>query len=248
MDYKVAIVTGGTRGIGYACAKKLLENDYNVYITYAHDEDAANKAVEELRKVSPKVMYGCIDSSNYIDVNDLCAYIKEHFGRLDVLVNNAGILSDSSIFNMDLESSAFDDIININIRGYLLFIREVTKQFMFTQKSGSIINISSVSSIFGNPGQTLYSATKGAINSATITAAKELAPFGIRVNAVAPGFIDTDMLKKIPEAKMKKYLSMIPMQKIGDPEDVANAVSFLASDQSKYITGQILTIDGGLSI
>ena len=193
-------------------------------------------------------MYGCIDSSNPIEVDDLCSYIKERFGRLDVLVNNAGVLSDSSIFNMDLESSEFDDIVNINIKGYLLFIRDVTKQFMFTQKSGSIINISSVSSIFGNPGQTLYSATKGAINSATITAAKELAPFGIRVNAIAPGFIDTGMIKKIPENKLKKYLSMIPLGKIGEVEDVANLVLFLASDTSKYITGQIIPIDGGLSL
>lgn len=248
MDYKFAIVTGGTRGIGLACAKKLLKDGYYVFATYAHSEENAKKAKKQLEKISPLVDVTCVDSSNPIDVHDLLSRIRKIYNRLDVLVNNVGIVKDASIFNMDLETFSFDDIINTNIKGNLLFMREAVKMFMYQQKSGSIINISSVSSIFGNPGQTLYSATKGAINSATITAAKELAPFGIRVNAVAPGFIDTDMLKKIPEAKMKKYLNMIPMQKIGDPEDVANAVSFLASDQSKYITGQILTIDGGLSI
>lgn len=248
MDYKFAIVTGGTRGIGLACAKKLLKDGYYVFATYAHSEETAKKAKKQLEKISPLVDVTCVDSSNPIDVHDLLSRIRKVYNRLDVLVNNVGIVKDASIFNMDLETFSFDDIINTNIKGNLLFMREAVKMFMYQQKSGSIINISSVSSIFGNPGQTLYSATKGAINSATITAAKELAPFGIRVNAVAPGFIDTDMLKKIPEAKMKKYLSMIPMQKIGEPEDVANAVSFLASDQSKYITGQILTIDGGLSI
>ena len=245
MDRKVALVTGGTRGIGFACSQQLAKDGYFVIMTYQKNREAAQEALKTIKNISDGVI-AQIDMNNLDDVKFLFYTIEDENKRLDVLVNNAGITADKSIFNIT-PALDLDEALNVNIKGPLACIHYAAK-IMFTQKSGSIINISSVSATHGNPGQIIYSATKGAINSMTITAAKELSPFGIRVNAVAPGFIKTSMLDEIPEIKLKKITSQIPMGNIGDVQDVSNAISFLASDNSKYITGQILTIDGGLSL
>lgn len=245
MDKKVVLVTGGTKGIGRACSLMFAKENYFVLINYSKDDAAAKALEQEIKSFGGECALLKTDISNLKHVDYMFRTIEEDYGRLDVLVNNAGCLKDVSIFNLqpllDLDTS-----IDVNIKGTIACIHYASK-IMFTQKSGSIINISSVSSILGNPGQTVYSATKGAINAVTLTAAKELAPFGIKVNAVLPGYIKTDMLANIPEAKYRKIENLIPAGHFGMPEDIANAIKFLASDDNKYITGLLLTVDGGLS-
>ncbi len=245
MESKIALVTGGTRGIGLACAKKLAQDGYYVLLNFSKNKENADKALEELKQFGNGELLRA-DLSSSEETKFMFYYIEDTFKKLDVLVNNAGLTKDVSIFNLN-PMQDIDNVLNVNAKGPIACIHYAAK-LMFPQKSGSIINISSVSASFGNPGQIIYSASKGAVNSITLTAAKELAPFGIRVNGVAPGFIETDMIKTIPEAKLKRYLSNIPTGKMGNVEDVANAVSFLVSDNSKYIIGQTLVIDGGLSL
>lgn len=246
MDKKIVLVTGGTKGIGRACSLMFAKENYFVLINYSKDENAAKALEQEIKSFGGECALLKTDISNLKHVDYMFRSIEDDYGRLDILVNNAGYLKDTSIFNLqpllDLDKS-----LDINIKGTIACIHYASK-IMFTQKSGSIINISSISSILGNPGQTIYSATKSAINAITLTTAKELAPFGIRVNAVLPGYIKTDMMSHIPEVKYKKIESLIPIGHFGMPEDVASAIKFLASEDSKYITGALLTVDGGLSI
>ena len=171
--------------------------------------------------------------------------VYKTYGRIDVLVNNAGIVRDEYLLMMKPET--LDKCFDLNVKGYFYCSQQVALK-MFKQKSGVIINMSSVSSKFSLPGQSVYGATKGAVNSMTQTLAKELAGYGIRVNAVAPGFIATEMIEAIPEEKRAEYLKNIPLQRFGTAEDVANVVSALASDSFSYVTGQTLVLDGGLSL
>ena len=182
---------------------------------------------------------------NQKEVSGMFREAFKHFGHIDVLVNNAGVLDDAYL--LMLNSDSLDRSLDINIKGYFYCCQQAALK-MFKQKSGKIVNVSSVSSMLALAGQSVYGATKGAVNSMTATLAKELAPYGIQVNAVAPGFISTEMIDAIPEDKKAEYLKNIPMGRLGTVEEVANVVTMLATDTSSYITGQVIVMDGGLSL
>ena len=232
-----ALITGGTRGIGFACCRLFSDAGYAVTALYSRDEGAARAARESL----PQVDFVRADVANEADVARVFAGIPS----LDVLVNNAGVVDDA--FLLMLSPDSLDRSLNINVKGYFYCAQAATLK-MFKAKKGVIINISSVSSMMALPGQSVYAATKGAINSMTATLARELAPYGIRVNAIAPGFIATDMVANLPEDKIQEYLTQIPLGRLGKVEEVAELAAFLASDEASYITGQTLVIDGGLSL
>lgn len=245
MENKVALVTGASRGIGKAIAVKLAEDGYDVAVNYNSGEAAAMDTVRQIEALGRKAV---AIKANVADVKEVSAMFRtavNTLGKLDLLVNNAGIVDDA--FLLMLKEESLSRCIDINIKGYFFCAQAATLK-MFKAKKGCIINVSSVSSIMGLPGQSVYSATKGAVNSMTATLAKELAPYGIRVNAVAPGFIQTEMVENIPEEKREEYKRIIPLGRIGDTVEVAEAVSFLASDAASYITGQVLVIDGGLAL
>lgn len=241
----VAIVTGASRGIGKACAIKLAKDGYNVVINYSSNEAKALETLNEIKAFGGDGMIYKADVSKSEEVNAMVKDVAKIYGGIDVLVNNAGIVRDELLLTLTKDN--LDKCFDLNVKGYFYMAQAVALK-MFRKKKGVIINMSSVSGHFSLPGQSVYSATKGAVNQMTRTLAKELAPYGIRVNAVAPGFIETEMLDAIPEEKKEEYLKVIPQHKLGTTEDIANVVSFLASDNSKYMTGQILTIDGGLSL
>ncbi len=241
----VAIITGASRGIGKACAIKLAKDGYKVVINYSNNTEAANKVLDEIKAFGGEGMIYKADVSKIDEVKEMIKVIYKEYGEIDVLVNNAGIVRDE--FLLMLNEKNLDDCFNLNVKGYF-YMAQACALKMFKKKHGAIINISSVSGKFALPGQSVYGATKGAVNQMTRTLAKELAPYGIRVNAVAPGFIETEMLNHIPEEKLQEYLNVIPLHKLGNIEDVSELVSFLASDKAKYITGEVITLDGGLSL
>ncbi len=242
---KVAIVTGASRGIGKACAIRLAKDGYTVVINYAHKEAEAQKVLSEIESAGGSGMIYRADVSDLNEVKAMMREVGKTYGQIDVLVNNAGIVRDEYL--LMLNPDTLDQCMNLNVKGYFYCAQQAVLK-MFRKKSGVIINMSSVSGILALAGQSVYSATKGAVNSMTQTMAKELAPYGIRVNAVAPGFIETEMLDALPEEKKKEYLDVIPMHRLGSVEDVAGIVSMLASDTCAYMTGQILTVDGGISL
>ncbi len=242
---KVAIVTGASRGIGKACAIRLAKDGYTVVINYAHKEAEAQKVLSEIESAGGSGMIYRADVSDLNEVKAMMREVGKTYGQIDVLVNNAGIVRDEYL--LMLNPDTLDQCMNLNVKGYFYCAQQAVLK-MFRKKSGAIINMSSVSGILALAGQSVYSATKGAVNSMTQTMAKELAPYGIRVNAVAPGFIETEMLDALPEEKKKEYLDVIPMHRLGSVEDVAGIVSMLASDTCAYMTGQILTVDGGISL
>lgn len=241
----VAIVTGASRGIGKACAIKLAKDGYTVVINYSSNEAKAQETLDEIKAFGGDGMIYKADVSKQEECNAMVREVSKTYGAIDVLVNNAGIVRDELLLTLTKDN--LDKCFDLNVKGYFYMAQAVALK-MFRKKKGVIINMSSVSGHFSLPGQSVYSATKGAVNQMTRTLAKELAPYGIRVNAVAPGFIETEMLDAIPEEKKEEYLKVIPQHKLGTTEDIANVVSFLASENSKYMTGQILTIDGGLSL
>ncbi len=242
---KVAIVTGASRGIGRACAIRLAQDGFTVVINYAHSDAEAQKVLDTVRENGGDGMLCRADVSNVEEVRAMMRDVSKAYGQIDVLVKNAGIVRDEYLLMLTPET--LDRCMDLNVKGYLYCAQQAVLK-MFRKKSGVIINMSSVSGILALPGQCVYSATKGAVNSMTQTMAKELAPYGIRVNAVAPGFIETEMLDALPEEKKKEYLDAIPMHRLGRVEDVAGIVSMLASDTCAYMTGQILTVDGGISL
>lgn len=242
---KVAIVTGASRGIGRACAIRLAQDGYTVVVNYAHSDTEAQKVLDTIRENGGDGMLYRADVSKVEEVRAMMRDVSKAYGQIDVLVNNAGIVKDEYLLMLTPET--LDKCMELNVKGYLYCAQQAVLK-MFRKKSGVIINMSSVSGILALPGQCAYSATKGAVNSMTQTMAKELAPYGIRVNAVAPGFIETEMLDALPEEKKKEYLDAIPMHRLGRVEDVAGIVSMLASDTCAYMTGQILTVDGGISL
>lgn len=242
---KVAIVTGASRGIGRACALRLAEDGMTVVVNYSHSEAAAAEVVEKIKAAGGEALAVRADVSNPAEVKEMFKIVWKTYGQIDVLVNNAGIVRDEYLLMLTEEN--LDACLDLNIKGYLYCAQQAVLK-MFRRKSGVIINMSSVSSKMALAGQTVYSATKGAVNSMTQTMAKELAPYGIRVNAVAPGFIATEMIDALPEDKRAQYLTEVPLGRFGTVEDVAAVVSMLASDGASYMTGQTLVLDGGLSL
>ena len=242
MSEKLALVTGGSRGIGKACALKLAEAGYDVVINYAGNTEAAAKTVEELKAFKVAAEAYKFDVSNQEEVDENIAKIIEKYGRIDILVNNAGITRDDLFIRMD--SDKWNAVINTNLNSAYYVTKPVVK-VMMKQRSGAIVNMSSVVGVSGNIGQANYSAAKAGLIGFTKSLAKELGARNIRVNAVAPGFIATDMTKDL--ANTEEMLKFIPLKRMGTPEDIAAAVKFLTVD-STYVTGQVLEVDGGMII
>ena len=240
---KVAVVTGASRGIGKAIAAKLAEKGALVVINYRSNEEEAIKLVNEIIENGGNAKTYQADVSCYEEAEKLITSVKNEFGSLDILVNNAGITNDMLMLKMSEQD--FDKVINVNLKGTFNCMKHANK-IMLKQRSGKIINISSVVGITGNAGQANYAASKAGIIGLTKSMAKEMATRGITVNAVAPGFIETDMTDVLSEGVKEQILNNIPMKRLGRTEDVANAVAFLASDEANYITGQVINVDGGM--
>ncbi|HEO8422536.1 3-oxoacyl-[acyl-carrier-protein] reductase [Niallia sp. FSL W8-0635] len=240
---KVAVVTGASRGIGKSIAIELAKQGADVVVNYAGSVDRANEVVKEIESLGRKAMSIQCDVSDSESVNAMMKEALEAFGSIDILVNNAGITRDNLLMRM--KDSEWDDVINTNLKGVFLCTKAVTRPMM-KQRKGRIINITSIVGVTGNPGQANYVAAKAGVIGFTKTTAKELAQRNITVNAIAPGFITTDMTDKLTDEVKNSMLTQIPLGQFGSPEDIANAVVFLASDESSYITGQTLHIDGGM--
>lgn len=243
LEGKVALVTGASRGIGREIAFELAREGASVAVNYAGSEAKALELVDEIKAMGREAFAIQADVSNSDSVNDMVKETVERFGKLDILVNNAGITKDNLLMRM--KESEWDDVININLKGVFLCTKGVTRQMM-KQRSGRIINISSIVGVSGNPGQANYVAAKSGVIGLTKTAAMELSSRGITVNAIAPGFITTDMTDKLNEEVKAEMLKQIPLAKFGEPKDIARAVVFLASEDSNYMTGQTLHINGGM--
>ena len=240
-EKKLALVTGGSRGIGKACALELAKAGYDVVINYAGNVEAANKTVEELKALGSNSEAYKFDVSNAEQVNAGINEIFEKYGRIDVLVNNAGITRDGLFMRMSEEN--WNAVIDTNLSSAFYVSQPVVK-IMMKQRSGAIINMASVVGVSGNAGQANYSAAKAGLIGLTKTLAKELGSRGIRVNAVAPGFIATDMTKDLDTSK---FMDLIPLKRLGEVSDIAKTVKFLSAD-ADYITGQVIEVDGGLII
>ncbi|HCY8106177.1 TPA: 3-oxoacyl-[acyl-carrier-protein] reductase [Staphylococcus aureus] len=238
-----ALVTGASRGIGRSIALQLAEEGYNVAVNYAGSKEKAEAVVEEIKA---KGVDSFAIQANVADADEVKAMIKEvvsQFGSLDVLVNNAGITRDNLLMRM--KEQEWDDVIDTNLKGVFNCIQKATPQ-MLRQRSGAIINLSSVVGAVGNPGQANYVATKAGVIGLTKSAARELASRGITVNAVAPGFIVSDMTDALSDELKEQMLTQIPLARFGQDTDIANTVAFLASDKAKYITGQTIHVNGGM--
>ncbi|ACM60257.1 3-oxoacyl-[acyl-carrier-protein] reductase [Caldicellulosiruptor bescii] len=240
---KVALITGASRGIGRAIALKFAQNGANVVINYSSSQSQAENLKEEIEKIGTKTMIIKCDVSNPDEVNQMFSQVENEFGRLDILVNNAGITKDGLILRINEED--FDKVISINLKGAFLCARAAAKM-MVKQRFGNIINISSVVGIAGNVGQANYAASKAGIIGLTKSLAKELASRNIRVNAIAPGFIKTDMTEVLSDKVKEAMLSSIPLGRFGEADEIANVALFLASSLSSYITGQVIVVDGGM--
>ncbi|WP_407267991.1 3-oxoacyl-[acyl-carrier-protein] reductase [Radiobacillus sp. PE A8.2] len=240
---KTALVTGGSRGIGRAIAIELAKNGANVAINFAGNEVKAQEVVNEIEQIGVKAIKIKANVAEESEVKDMIKTVIEEYGSLDILVNNAGITRDNLLMRMKVEE--FDEVIQTNLKGVFLCTKAVTRQMM-KQRSGRIINIASVVGVSGNPGQANYVAAKAGVIGLTKTTAKELATRNILVNAIAPGFIETDMTDKLTEEQRSGMLNLIPLAKLGQAEDVARVVRFLASEDANYVTGQTIHVDGGM--
>lgn len=244
-DKKVALITGANTGIGKEIALTLSDDGFIVIVNYLFNEDKAQEVKAEIEGKGGicHLLYG--DVSDFAKAGEMMEEAFSLNGRLDVLVNNAGITRDQLMLRMTEQE--FDDVIRINLKGTFNCIKGISKR-MLKQRFGKIINMSSVVGVMGNIGQCNYSASKAGVIGLTKSLAKEFASRNIQVNAIAPGFIETDMTDKIPEKIREEMISAIPLQRMGSPKDIANLVAFLASDKADYITGQIIQVDGGMNI
>ena len=240
---KNVIVTGATRGIGKEIALTLAQNGANIAINYRNYNDEIVELINALKEFGADVLAIKCDVSKSNEVENFVSEIKNHFSSIDILVNNAGITKDGLILRM--KDQDFDDVLNVNLKGTFNTTKFVS-QVMFKQKHGKIVNISSVVGLIGNAGQSNYSASKAGVIGFSKSVAKELASRNININVVAPGYIDTDMTKSLPDRVKDEILNSIPMKKIGNPKEVANLVLFLSSNLSDYITGQVINVDGGM--
>ena len=240
---KTAVVTGASRGIGRSIAIDLAKKGANVVVNYSGNEAKANEVVGEIKALGQQAFAVKADVSNGEEVQALMKQAADTFGSIDILVNNAGITKDNLLMRM--KENEWDDVININLKGVFNCTKAVTRQMM-KQRSGRIINVASVVGVCGNPGQANYVAAKAGVIGLTKTTAKELASRHITVNAVAPGFISTDMTDKLDDNVQTEMLKQIPLARFGAPEDISNVVVFLASEGAGYITGQTIQVDGGM--
>ena len=245
LEGKIALVTGAAKGIGRAIALALAAYGATVVVNYNGSKERAEQVVEEIKALGADgVAYQC-NVADTAATADMVKEVIKTYGKLDILVNNAGITRDNLIMKMSEED--FDAVIDANLKGCFNTIKAVSRQ-MLKQRAGRIINITSVSGILGNAGQANYAASKAGIIGLTKTMARELASRGITVNAVAPGFVDTDMTQVLPENVKEAATAQIPLGRFGKPEDIANMVAYLASEKASYITGQIISVDGGMAI
>jgi len=243
LEGKIALVTGASRGIGRAIALELARSGADVAVNYSGSEQAAEEVVKEIEAMGRRALKIKANVGSSEESEQMVSQVLEAYGRLDILVNNAGITRDNLIMRMKEEE--FDQVINTNLKGVFNCVKAVTRPMM-KQRYGRIINISSVVGALGNPGQSNYVASKAGVIGLTKAAARELASRGITVNAVAPGFIVTDMTDKLSEDQKAALMPQIPLSRLGQPEDIAKAVRFLASEDAAYMTGQTLHIDGGM--
>ncbi|WP_341322656.1 3-oxoacyl-[acyl-carrier-protein] reductase [Solibacillus sp. FSL H8-0523] len=240
---KCAVVTGASRGIGRAIALELASLGARVVVNYSGSADKAQQVVDEIKTNGGEAIAVQADVANGESVQQLMQTALSTYGSIDILVNNAGITRDNLLIRM--KDDEWDDVLNTNLKGVFLCTKTVARQMM-KQRAGRIINISSIVGVVGNPGQANYVAAKAGVIGLTKTTAQELASRNILVNAIAPGFITTEMTDSLPEELKQTMLKQIPLAKLGQPEDIAKAVAFFASDSAKYITGQTLQVDGGM--
>ncbi|HEY8350501.1 MAG TPA: 3-oxoacyl-[acyl-carrier-protein] reductase [Clostridia bacterium] len=243
LNGKTALITGSARGLGKAIAIKMASLGANIVLNDIPSSEALDETAEELRKAGYRVAVAKGDVRNQDDVKAMVATAVETFGSLDILVNNAGVTKDKPLAMMSEED--WDLVLDINLKGAFICTKLAVKQ-MIKQKYGRIVNIASVAGRYGNRGQANYSASKAGLIGLTMSTAKEFASKGITCNAVAPGLIQSHMTDALPEEVRQKYLGNIPLGRFGTPEDVANVVAFLASDEASYVTAQVIDIDGGL--
>ncbi|MBR2298716.1 MAG: 3-oxoacyl-[Bacteroidales bacterium] len=243
LEGKVALVTGGTRGIGRAIVLKLASAGASIAFTGQRESDALRQTESDLLNLGVKCKAYISNASDYSLTQELVSEVHKEFGKIDILVNNAGITKDTLLMRMSEEQ--WDDVINVNLKSTFNFTKAVVP-IMARQRQGSIVNISSIVGLNGNPGQANYSASKAGIIGLTKSVAKEMGARNIRVNAVAPGFIATEMTDALPQEVKDEYAKRISLRRLGQGEDIANVVMFLASDLAAYVTGEVLTVDGGM--
>lgn len=239
---KTAVITGATKGLGKQIALELAKDGFEIVINYRTENDSLAQMVEEINKTTKAYTFKA-DISNFDEAKALIDFAASETGKIDLLVNNAGITNDKLLVRMSEED--FSKVIDINLKGTFNCIRHASR-LMMKQKFGRIVNISSVIGLIGNVGQANYAASKAGVIGLTKSAAKEMAPYSVTVNAIAPGFIKSDMTDKLTDEIKDNIKSSIPMRKIGEPKDVANLVKFLANDETGYITGQVINVDGGM--
>lgn len=242
---KIALVTGASRGIGKDIAIALAKEGAFVAVNYNGSKEKADEVINEIESFGGNAKAYQCNVSDFAAAADLIAQVVKDQGRIDILVNNAGITKDNLLMKMKEEE--FDQVIQVNLKGTFNCMRHISRQ-MLKQKAGKIINISSVSGILGNVGQANYCASKAGVIGLTKSAARELASRGITVNAVAPGFIDTEMTQVLSDTVKEQAVNQIPLGRLGEVEDISNVVCFLASDKANYITGQVISVDGGMAM
>ena len=245
LEGKVALITGAARGIGKAIALKMASEGADIAFTDLAIDENAQRTEQEIAALGVKAKGYASNAASFDETHAVVAEIVKEFGRIDILVNNAGVTRDGLV--MMMKEADFDTVIDTNLKGTFLCMKAVSR-IMMKQRYGRIVNLSSVVGLRGNAGQVNYAASKAGVVGMTKSLAKELASRGVTVNAVAPGFIETDMTAAMPQAARDAMLPTIPMQRLGAPEDVAKAVAFLASDEAAYVTGQVLAVDGGMAM
>lgn len=245
LNNKVALITGASRGIGRAIAVTLAGYGATVIVNYCGSKEKADEVVEAIKSAGGNAVTYQADVADFDAVSTMFAEVTKQFGKIDILVNNAGITRDNLLLKMSEEE--FDQVIDTNLKGVFNCLKQASR-LMLKQKSGKIINISSISGVIGNPGQVNYSAAKAGVIGMTKSLAKELGSRGITVNAVAPGYINTDMTAVLKDDLKEKVTELIPLRRLGETQDIAETVAFLVSDKASYITGQVIQVDGGLGI